>query len=217
MTRTMSTVISPANRGRTCREQDLQRGVFWVNFLTAMRRERSSGETDSFWAVLRIAPSLRSASFIFPALLLLLLLWCLWFECMWPFILAVRTIYLKYSSITCRNFWKTFCHDGILTGDIPLTFTSRISAVDYIWFLLKVHCQLNMQVHYITLKSILLLSIPFHIKFTFSLAVKRLYSMLYRGFQHFLKKGVSFVEKFQPRLFHSIKYRLRTPKNNSLS
>jgi hypothetical protein len=47
--------------------------VFWVSFLTAMSRDRSSGETDSFWAVFRIAPSLRSASLMFPALLLLLL------------------------------------------------------------------------------------------------------------------------------------------------
>lgn len=188
MTRTMSTVISPAIRGRTCREQDLQRGVFWVNFLTATSREISSGERDSFSAVLRIAPSLRSASFIFPALLLLLLLlllWCLWFECMWPFILAVRPFNLTYHLITSSNFWKICCHDRISTGDVLLTFAYLISAVDYIWFLLKEYCHWNMHVHYVTLKSIMLLSIPFHVKFTFSLSVKRLYCIFLRRFNTF--------------------------------
>lgn len=102
----MSRVSSPASRGSACRQQVLQRVVPWVSFFTATRRDRSSGDTASFWAVLRIAPSLRSASFIFPALLpllplllLLLLWWCLWLECVCPFIL-IATI-LKYFKQKC--------------------------------------------------------------------------------------------------------------------
>ena len=160
MTRTMSTVISPANRGRTCREQDLQRGVFWVSFLTAMSRERSSGETDSFSAVLRIAPSLRSASCIFPALLLLLL-WCLWFECMWPFILAVRQFYLTYHSLNCNSFWKTCCNDPNFKWwcSVNVCF-SYISSRLYLIFIegilsLKYACQLRYyKIDYVIVHSI---------------------------------------------------------------
>ena len=80
----------------------------------------------------------------------------------------------------------------ISNGDVLLTFASRISAVDYIWFLLKEYCHWNMHVNYVTIKSIMLLSIPFHAKFTFffpPFLLKGYNVFIFLGYsQHFLKR-----------------------------